>query len=191
MKNQEAEYTAYCAEKAKEMKDCLELLKEISSAFDEEAGRDRVLEYCRKHSCREESIWYYLACYLQGAGFTLTNQPGLLFKTDDQLLREKILTLIPKMPREALSELKKLLSLTGNFIDRITYLCDWAISSFMETAEGMSSPCSSHISVYYADRLAQKLGEELDALCNSVMINTMEVINNSYEKWLHEKACQF
>jgi len=33
VKNQEAEYTAYCAEKAKEMQDCLELLKEISSAF--------------------------------------------------------------------------------------------------------------------------------------------------------------
>ena len=39
MKNQEAEYTAYCAEKAKEMQDCLELLKEISSVFDEESGR--------------------------------------------------------------------------------------------------------------------------------------------------------
>jgi len=191
MKNQEAEYTAYCAEKAKEMQDCLGLLKEISSAFDEEAGRDRVLEYCRKYSCREESIWYYLACYLEGAGFTLANQPGLLFQTDDQMLREKILTLIPKLPQEALSELKKLLNLIGNFLDRITYLCDWAISSFMETAEGMSSPFPSHMSVYYADRLVQKLGEELDALCNSVMINTIEVIDNSYEKWLHEKALQF
>ena len=190
MKNQEAEYTAYCEEKAKEVQDCLKLLEEISSAFDEEAGRDRVLEYCRKYSCREELIWYYLACYQEGGEFTPVDSPGLLFQTDDQLLREKILTLIPQLPQGAQSEVKKLLSLISNLLDRITYLCDQTISSFLETAKGISSPFPSHLSVYSADQLVQKLGDEFDALCNSVMINTIEVIDNSYEQWLQEKALQ-
>ncbi len=190
MKNQESEYTAYCAEKAKEVQDCLELLEEISSAFDEEAGRDRVLEYCRKYSCREELIWYYLACYQEWGEFTPGDRPIFLFQTDDQMLREKILTLIPQIPQDAHSELKKLLSLIRNFLDRITYLCDWTISSFLETAEGISSPFPSHLSVYSADQLVQKLGDEFDALCNSVMINTIEVIDTSYEQWLQEKALQ-
>ena len=188
MKNQEAEYTAYCVEKAEEVQDCLKLLKEISSASDEEGSRDRVLEYCRKYSCREESIWYYLARYRERGGFTPLDRPGLLFQTDDQILREKILTLIPQIPQDAPPELRKLLHLIGNFLDRITYLCDWTISSFLETAKGRSSPFPSHLSVYYADQLVQKLGKEFDALCNSVMINTIEVIDNAYEQWLKEKA---
>jgi len=190
MKNNEAEYIAYCAEKAKKVQDCLKLLKEISSFSYEKTGRDRVLEYCRKYSCLEESIWYYLACYKEGGYFTPVDRPGLLFQTDDQMLREKILTLIPQLPQDALSELKRLLNLIGNFLDRITYLCDRTISSFLETAKGISSPFPSHLSVCSADQLVQKLGDEFDALCNSVMINTIEVIDNSYEEWLKEKALQ-
>lgn len=188
--NNEADYIAYCAEKTKEVQDCLKLFKEISGTSHEKAGRDRILEYCRKYSCLEESIWYYLACYQEGEEFTPVDRPGLLFQTDDQLLREKILTLIPQLPQDGLSELKKLLNLIGNFLDRITYLCDQTISSFLETSKGMSSPFPSHLSVYSADQLVQKLGDEFDALCNSVMINTIEVIDNSYEEWLQEKALQ-
>ena len=190
MKNHEDGYMEYCAEKAKEVQDCLKLLKEISSSHDEQTGRDRVLEYCRKYSCREESIWYYLACYQERGGFTLEDKPFLLFQIDDQMLREKITTLIPQLPQDGLSELKKLLKLIGNLLDRITYLCDWEISSFLETAKGVSPPFPSHLSVLSVEQLVQKIGDEFDAFCNSVMINTIEVIDNSYEEWLQEKAMQ-
>ncbi len=129
MINNEAEYIEYCKEKVKEVRDCLKLLKEISSSSYEQTGRDRVPEYCRKYSYREESIWYYLSCYQEGRYFTPVDRPDLLFQTDDQLLREKILTLIPKLHKDALPELKRLLNLIGNFLDRITFLCDRTISS--------------------------------------------------------------
>lgn len=190
MNNNESDYIAYCAEKTKEVQDCLKLLEEISGTSHEKAGRGRVLEYCRNNAVPEESIWYYLACYQERGDFTPADRPGLLFQTDDQMLREKILTLIPQLPQDALSELKRLLNLIGNFLDRITYLCDRTIASFLETAKGISSPFPSHLSVCSADQLVQKLGDEFDALCNSVMINTIEVIDNSYEEWLQEKALQ-
>ena len=190
MKNNEADYIAYCAEKAKEVQDCLKLLEEISGTSHDESGRGRVLEYCRNNAVPEESIWYYLACYRERGDFTPVDRPGLLFRTYDQMLREKILTLIPQLPQDALPELKRLLNLIGNFLDRITYLCDRTISSFLETSKGMSSPFPSHLSVCSADQLVQKLGDEFDALCNSVMINTIEVIDNSYEEWLQKKTLQ-
>jgi len=126
-------------------------------------------------------------------GFTLDDEPFLLFKTYDQMLQEKILTLIPQLTREALPELKRLLNLISNFSDRITCLCNRTIFSFLGTLKEVSSPFPFYLSVLSVEQLVQKPGDEFHALCNSVMIITIEVNRQFLRRVVAGKgiACRF
>ena len=53
-----------------------------------------------------------------------------------------------KLPQSSLSDFKRLLNLTGNFLDRMIYVCDWIIISFLEEENDAFSFLPS---VHFAD----------------------------------------
>ena len=168
------------------MDDCIRLADTIAQKHtDGKAKREAVLQYCKNYAQWERTVWYHLACYQENRWVKMDEIPGSMFSSDDVCLRENILTYLPKLRQEAASDFKTLLRFTGSFLDRMTYLCDWVLSSFLEKTQEQDS-CTS--AVYCADQLVEKLDKELLALCESVIINTIGVIEHSYETWLMEQV---
>ena len=185
-REQTAAYQHYCEEKIKQMDECIDLADTISQRqTDGKTKREAVLQYCKRYELWERTVWYYLTCYQENRRVSLDEIPGSLFAADDEFLRQNILSYLPKLRQEALPDFKALLRFTGSFLDRMTYLCDWVLCSFLEKTQEQDS-CSS--AVYCADQLVEKLDRELLALCESVIINTIGVIEHSYETWLMEQV---
>jgi len=61
------------------------------------------------------------------------------------------------------------------------------MSSFVEELSSFPE-LSGHLTVHYADVLAQKLGQELDGLYQCVLTNTIDIIGTSYHKWIQQNS---
>ncbi len=79
------------------------------------------------------------------------------------------------------------LRLTVKLLTRLNGIGNRVFTTFVEEL-GRSPEVCDHLSVYYADLLAQKLGKEMDALYHCVLINTIDIINSSYTKWIRENS---
>ena len=167
----EADYQQYCREICRQRDECLYLLKSAEEASaDGQSTRKAVVEHCRNYSVPERTFWYYLARYVEQRTFNLNDRPDALFQASDEYLRQQILLLIPRIPHRAFAECKKILYFTSGFLDRMTYLCDWLLSSFLEkTLEQDHSPVDEET----------LLDEELFSRCESIIINAIGVMQRS------------
>ncbi len=167
----EADYQEYCREMSRQSDECLRLLKSTEkSSADGQSTRKAVVEHCRNYSVPERTFWYYLARYVEQRTFNLDDRPDAFFQGSDEYLRQQILLLIPRIPRRAFAQCKKILYFTSSFLDRMTYLCDWLLSSFLEkTLEQDHSPVDDEA----------LLDEELFSRCESIIINAIGVMQRS------------
>ena len=167
----EADYQEYCREMQRYSEQCLHLLKITEEASTGgQSTRKAVVEHCRNYSVPERTFWYYLARYVEQRTFNLDDRPDALFQASDEYLRQQILLLIPRIPHRAFAECKKILYFTSGFLDRMTYLCDWLLSSFLEkTLEQDHSPVDEET----------LLDEELFSRCESIIINAIGVMQRS------------
>ncbi len=184
MHPQDEEHREYFEYMQQQSRDCTSLLENIAKTQGQgKSWREEVIEHCRTYSEWERTMWYYLSSYVENRTFRLNDRPDALFQLRDEDLREQILSLIPQIPKTALSDFKQLLSFVGSFLDRMTYLCDWLLNSFLSKAnEQNPMPCCEG----RADRLAMKPDEELLGLCESIVINTIQVIDCSYSRCLED-----
>ena len=167
----EADYHEYCREMQRYSDECLRLLKiteETSTGG--QSTRKAVVEHCRSYSIAESTFWYYLACYVEQRTFNLNDRPDVPFEANDEYLREQILSLIPRIPHQALAECKKLLCFTSSLLDRMRYLCDWLVSSLLKTA---LEEDRAHV----GDETL--LDEELFSMSERIVINAIGVMQRS------------
>lgn len=168
----EADYQQYCREVRRQIDECLRLLQRIEQSSDDaEYIRKLVVGHCRRYSISERTFWYYLAHYMEQRSFNLDDRPQTPFKACDAFLRQKILLLIPRISHRACAEYKKLLCFTSSVLDRMTYLFDWLLSSFLEAALTQDS-----WSIGDDETL---LDEELFCLCERIIINAIAVMERS------------
>jgi hypothetical protein len=95
--------------------------------------------------------------------------------------------MLSALPQRAQQEANMFLRLTVKLLTRLNGIGNRVFTTFVEEL-GRSPEVCDHLSVYYADLLAQKLGKEMDALYHCVLINTIDIINSSYTKWIRENS---
>ena len=175
----EADYREYCQEVSRQIDECLLLFNRIeTSPADSRSNRKAVIEHCRSYSIRERTFWYYLACYTERGSFNLTDRPDALFQIWDKFLREQIPALIPQIPHRAFAECKKLLCFTSSLLDRMSYLCDWLVNSFLEKA-------IEHNHSHVDDKTL--LDEEFFNLCEKKVINAICAMQRSIGNELEDE----
>ena len=96
---------------------------------------------------------------------------------------------LPELPRQAQREAEKYADFVAGVLSRLNEIANQLTKSLVEDLS-RSPQLHSHFSVYYADLLTQALGKELDALCQCVLINTIDIIGSSYEKWIRESSLE-
>lgn len=170
--NEEAGYQQYCREQRRCYDASVRLLKRIGeSRADRENIRKAIIEHCRTYRISERTFWYYLVCYSEQRSFSLDDQPDALFGASDEYLRQQIPSLIPRIPHRRLAHFKKLLCFTSSFLDRMNYLFDWLLSSFLEKTIKQDS------ALFDDDEIL--LDEELFFLCERIIINAIAVMQRS------------
>ena len=167
----EAGYEEYCREMFKQRDRCLQLIKRIdASQGDRENIRKTIVEYCATYGIAERTFWYYLVCYAEERTFSLDEQPDAPFGVCDKNLRAQIPSLILQIPHPRLAQFKKLLCFTTSFLDRMNYLFDWLLKTFLEsTLKGDSATVDDET----------PLDEELLFACENIIINTIGVMQRS------------
>jgi hypothetical protein len=95
--------------------------------------------------------------------------------------------MLSALPQRAQREAKLFLRLTVKLVTRLNGIANRLFITFTEEL-GRSPEVCDHLSVYYADILAQKLGKEMDGFYHSVLSNTVGIIHSSYTKWIRENS---
>ena len=94
-----------------------------------------------------------------------------------------------ELPQQAQREAEKYADFVGSVLGRLNGIADQLTKSLVEDLCHSPQLCS-HFSVFYADLLAEAFGKELDALYQCVLINTIDIIGSSYEKWIRESSLE-
>ena len=127
--------------------------------------RDWLLEYCRRRNADERELWRALAGYRSSDASALLaadHTRGSIFARQAALVRETILSRLVDTPHCVLhgfSELSQLLQLIG---DRLQFLCDWVLESFLTPEPWL--PLDSHHGELACEVLLHKLTEEVERL---------------------------
>jgi len=168
--------------------DHLNLLEKLLRRKDNpERKRRRVLNYCRAHFVSESKIWREL-CLFRGegpAGISFGKEPLCVFDYADGKLRERILTLINKLPVGTLSDFRELTILTDNFRDRVKFLSDLVLGLFLDREKGSEGETAD--TARYTAFFVQKIFTELDFILETAGLLAIERVNTEYENRLCDK----
>ena len=169
-------------------KECLDFLNRLSKSKETpEAKREELLNYCRRHSYPEKQVWRRFSVYAQtgeiNPALDLKTPP--FFNSQIKKMRERILTLIDKLPENTQADFRNLLDFTDLFQDRMMFLSDLLIYLFLEREKG-SFKNSEDISKYL-DFFHQKLFREFEFIQEIIQPGSVNNFILEYTGWLADK----
>jgi hypothetical protein len=168
-------------------KDCEELVQELldgEAVIEEEYGR--ILADCHRCGMSERELWQKLSLYRkEGVLSEKGTYPLELDGACDEKLRQRILTLIGKLPHESLDEFRGLVALTANFLKRVEFVCDLVVYLFAEREKGMEREEADRR--VYTEFFVQKLMWELEMIRELGDANALEKLNGEYVGWLSDR----
>jgi hypothetical protein len=168
-------------------KDCEELVQQLldgEAVIEEEYGR--ILSDCHRCGMSERELWQKLALYRkEGVLSEKGSYPLELDGACDEKLRQRVLTLIGKLPHESLDEFRGLVALTGNFLKRAEFVCDLVVYLFAEREKGMEREEADRR--VYTEFFVQKLMWELEMIRELGDANALEKLNGEYVGWLSDR----
>lgn len=168
----------------------LNLLKSILEGR-EEAGRkrERLLKYCRGRMVEESSMWDKLALYKQGGAYEVlfTMERGGYFADKQPRLRQRIVELIGRLPRETVEDFRAVLDFREVFLERLEYISELLVYFFLEREKGLWR--ESEDSSVYGNYFNHKLFREFNAI-NEVTADSPGVkgLRDGYENRLLDQA---
>jgi hypothetical protein len=168
-------------------KGCEELVQELldgEAVIEEEYGR--ILADCHRCGMSERELWQKLSLYRkEGVVSEKGTYPLELDGACDEKLRQRILTLIGKLPHESLDEFRGLVALTANFLKRVEFVCDLVVYLFAEREKGMEREETDRR--VYTEFFVQKLMWELEMIRELGDANALEKLNGEYVGWLSDR----
>jgi len=168
-------------------KGCEGLVQELldgEAVIEEEYGR--ILADCHRCRMSERELWQTLALYRkEGVVSEKGTYPLELDGACDEKLRQRILTLIGKLPHESLDEFRGLVALTANFLKRVEFVCDLVVYLFAEREKGMEREEADRR--VYTEFFVQKLMWELEMIRELGDANALEKLNGEYVGWLSDR----
>ena len=168
-------------------KDCEELVQELldgEAVIEEEYGR--ILADCHRCGMSERELWQKLSLYRkEGVLSEKGTYPLELDGACDEKLRQRILTLIGKLPHESLDEFRGLVALMANFLKRVEFVCDLVVYLFAEREKGMEREEADRR--VYTEFFVQKLMWELEMIRELGDANALEQLNGEYVGWLSDR----
>jgi hypothetical protein len=168
-------------------KGCEELVQELldgEAVIEEEYGR--ILADCHRCGMSERELWQRLSLYRkEGVVSEKGTYPLELDGACDEKLRQRILTLIGKLPHESLDEFRGLVALTANFLKRVEFVCDLVVYLFAEREKGMEREEADRR--VYTEFFVQKLMWELEMIRELGDANALEKLNGEYVGWLSDR----
>lgn len=168
-------------------KDCEELVQQLldgEAVIEEEYGR--ILVDCHRCGMSERELWQKLSLYRkEGVVSEKGTYPLELDGACDEKLRQRILTLIGKLPHESLDEFRGLVALMANFLKRVEFVCDLVVYLFAEREKGMEREQADRR--VYTEFFVQKLMWELEMIRELSDANALEKLNGEYVGWLSDR----
>ena len=168
-------------------KDCEELVQQLldgEAVIEEEYGR--ILVDCHRCGMSERELWQKLSLYRkEGVVSEKGTYPLELDGACDEKLRQRILTLIGKLPHESLDEFRGLVALMANFLKRVEFVCDLVVYLFAEREKGMEREEADRR--VYTEFFVQKLMWELEMIRELGDANALEKLNGEYVGWLSDR----
>jgi hypothetical protein len=149
--------------------------------------RNNLLEFYKIHPYGERIMWHDLALFREAGAITIItgNTPHTLFDLKEGRLRERIFSLIRKLPYTSLSDFREFVILTARLIERISFLCTLTIFQFLEREKGHMRE-SNDIRIY-TDYFTNKLFWEIEVLYDLKDEKYMKDFCTKYEEWLCDK----
>jgi hypothetical protein len=169
-------------------KDCEELVQEIldSDAGIKEQEYARILCDCTKCGMSERDLWQTLALYRKtGVVSEKGTYPLELGDGYGEKLRQRVLTLIGKLPHESLDEFRGLVAFTSSFLTRVQFVCDLVVYLFAEREKGLEREETDKR--VYTRFFVEKLMWELDMIGQISDTKTLQELNEEYVSWLSER----
>jgi len=171
-------------------KPLLRLLERILEGRDEAwQKRRRLLKYCRSRGLEESEMWGKLALYKQGGPLDVlfTMERVGLFADKQPRLRQRIVELIGRLPRESLDDFRALLDFRQYFLERLECVSDLLVYFFLEREKGLWR--ESEDSSVYTNYFNHKLFREFNAINEIITDSTgVEKLRDAYEGWLLDQA---
>lgn len=160
----------------------------LSSALRGEKVRTRLLSLYAGVPYGERMIWHDLALFKETGptGILAATMPGTLFDMKEGRLKERIFSLIKKLPHASLSDFREFVVMTTRVIERITYICTMALLQFTEREKGdeRESPEIRPYTEYFTN----KLFWEAEVLYELRHEKHMKDFCTKYEQWLCDKV---
>ena len=151
--------------------------------------RNRLLKYCRSGGLEESEMWAKLALYKQcgSADVLFTTEQVGHFVDKQQRLRQRIIELIGRLPRESLEDFRALLDFRRFFLERLEYVSDLPVYFFLEREKGLWR--ESQDSSVYTKYFNHKLFREFNAI-NEIVTDSADIekLRNQYQGWLLDQA---
>ena len=151
--------------------------------------RRRLLLWCERNSESEGRIWRELASFSKaGASGVLCDggETFAWFDVQDQKVRERILTLIGRLPVETLADFRELVLFTDRFLERIGLMADQLLYVFLEREKGAWR--ESRDSGAYTDLFVQRVFQETDLVREMEWGDSLAELNERYEDWLSRRS---
>ena len=168
-------------------KGCEGLVQELldgEAVIEEEYGR--ILADCHRCGVSERELWQTLALYRkEGVVNEKGTYPLELDGACGEKLRQRILTLIGKLPHESLDEFRGLVGFTVNFLKRVEFVCDLVVYLFAEREKGMEREEADRR--VYTEFFVQKLMWELEMIRELGDAKALEQLNEEYVGWLADR----
>ena len=162
--------------------------KVLTEPGEPEDKRKEVLEYCSNHAIEERTIWRKLALFREigSPEHLFEKEPYHYFDLIDEQVRERILVLIKKLPKETFSDFRELITFTDRFLERLQFLCDALLHLFLEREKGAYR--ESWDMSLYTDFFEQKIFREFEMIHEITDLYPFKSLNDKYESWLCDKV---
>ena len=107
------------------------------------------------------------------------------FDSKIKKMRERIILLIDKLPKNTQADFRNLLDFTDLFQDRMMFLSDLLLYLFLEREKGSFK--SSEDTLKYLDFFHQKLFREFEFIQEIIQIGSLKSFTLEYTGWIADK----
>lgn len=167
--------------------DCEELVQELLDGETLIAQEyERILCDCSKCEMSERDLWQTLALYRKAGVVSEKGSYSLeLSDAYGEKLRQRILTLIGKLPHESLDEFRGLVAFTSSFLKRMEFVCDLVVYLFAEREKGLDREETDRR--IYIEFFVQKLMWELEMIRQIGDAKSLRELDGEYVGWLADR----
>lgn len=146
----------------------------------------KVLAECARLRISERELWQRMALYgKKGMVIERGTYPFDPGYGDVVKLRQRILTLIGKLPYDSLDDFRGLVALTSSFLKRVEFVCDLVVYLFAEREKGEKrEEVDTRV---YTQFFTNKLMWELDMIRQFADTKTLRELNQEFVCWLEDR----